>query len=120
MTQLVAGSSVLLVEDEALIAMMIEDMILELGCILQATASNVREALRLLETGRPDIALLDVNLGGDLVYPVCERLAELGIPFVFSTGYGLPGVPEQWRECQVLQKPYGAAQLAAALGQGLG
>jgi CheY-like chemotaxis protein len=112
-----AGTRVLLVEDESLVALMIEDMIEDIGAVGAGTASTIGEALTTLESARPDIAVLDINVGGDLVFPVCERLAELGIPFVFSTGYGEHGVPPQWRASPVLQKPYSAPQLADALAR---
>lgn len=112
-----AGTRVLLVEDETLVALMIEDMIDDIGAMLIATVSTIGEAMATLESARPDIAMLDINVGGDQVFPVCERLAELGIPFVFSTGYGEHGVPPQWRASPVLQKPYSASQLADALAR---
>jgi CheY-like chemotaxis protein len=112
-----AETRVLLVEDETLVALMIEDMIDDIGAMRVGTASTVGEAMTALESARPDIAVLDVNVGGDQVFPVCERLAELGIPFVFSTGYGAHGVPPQWRANPVLQKPYTAPQLADALAR---
>jgi CheY-like chemotaxis protein len=99
-----AGTRVLLVEDESLVALMIEDMIEDIGAVGAGTASTIGEALTTLESARPVIAVLDINVGGDLVFPVCERLAELGIP-------------PQWRASPVLQKPYSAPQLADALAR---
>lgn len=110
-----AGIRVLLVEDETLVALMIEDMIDDIGAMRIGTASTIDEAMMTLESAQPDIAVLDINVGGEQVFPVCERLADLGIPFVFSTGYGQHGVPEQWQASPVLQKPYTAPQLANAL-----
>lgn len=116
----IAGTRVLLVEDESLVALMIEDMIEDIGAVGIGTASTIDEALATLQSARPDIAVLDINVGGNTVFPVCERLAELGIPFVFSTGYGQHGVPPQWSASPVLQKPYSAPQLAEALIRCLG
>jgi hypothetical protein len=62
-----------------------------------------------------DAAVLDINLAGERVFPVANRLAELGIPFVFATGYGEAGLPDTHHSRIVLQKPYSAAGLRKAL-----
>jgi CheY-like chemotaxis protein len=87
-----AGLTVLIVEDETIISFLIEDMALELGAGEICHAAGVAEALAFLAERRPDTAIVDVNLGGELAYPVAERLAALGVPFVFATGYGRQGV----------------------------
>lgn len=110
-----AGLGVFLVEDETLVAMLIEDDVEELGCILRGTASSVEEALAMVEQLTADVAILDVNVDGALVFPVCERLVALDIPFVFSTGYGSYGIPTEWQNRPVLQKPYGRSDLATAI-----
>lgn len=111
----VAGLGVFLVEDETLVAMLIEEHVEDLGCILRGTASSVEAALAMIEKLTADVAILDVNVDGTLVFPVCERLAALNIPFVFSTGYGSQGIPREWQNRPVLQKPYGRSDLAAAI-----
>jgi CheY-like chemotaxis protein len=103
---------VLLVEDEGLVAIMMEDLLADLGCEVVGSCDSIRSALEWLEMAQqaPDGAVLDVNLGGELVYPVAEVLAARDIPFAFATGYGaLPdarfdGVP-------VLAKPVNADKL---------
>ena len=112
-----AGRRLLVVEDEALVAMMIEDMLGDLGCIVVDVAGSVARGLALTEdaASRLDAAVLDVNLGGETVYPVAEKLAQAGVPFVFSTGYGLAGVAARFAGVPTLAKPFNAATLAAAL-----
>ncbi len=80
---------VLVVEDEGLVAMTVEDMLEDLGCEVAYSAAAIAETLRWLESGgSADAALLDVNLGGEYVFPVAEALAARGTPFAFTTGYG--------------------------------
>lgn len=112
---LLSRLAVLLVEDEAIISFLIEDTLLELGCRSVTNVSGVAEALTALEEGRPDVAVLDVNLDGEEVYPVAERLKEHGIPFVFTTGYGRDGLKPEWAETPVVSKPFRADMLAKAL-----
>jgi len=115
-----AGLRVLLVEDEAMVAMMIEDMLSDLGCLVIGPASRVSSALDLLDDEAIDAAVLDVNLGGEAVFPVADRLAAVGVPFVFSTGYGLAGLDDRHAARPVLQKPYSRDRLGAALAGALG
>ena len=114
------GVRVLVVEDEALVAMLIEDALLDLGCVVIGPAPGVADALRLLEDEAIDAALLDINLSGEMVFPVADRLAADGVPFVFSTGYGTAGLADHHRDRPVLQKPYNPAKLEAALSAVLG
>jgi CheY-like chemotaxis protein len=118
--QLLEGRSVLLVEDEALVSFHVEDMLRDLGCRDIWHAATVREALALLGRCRPDMAVLDVNLSGEMVFPVAERLRRAGVPFVFATGYGRRGLPEPWAQCPVLQKPFDADALSATLADARG
>jgi DNA-binding response OmpR family regulator len=108
---------VLIVEDEALISMLIESTVRDLGHEAAGCAYSVSDALALMdETPDPiDAAMLDVNLGGKLVFPVAEVLSERGIPFAFLTGYGASGVPEQFAGALVMQKPFSEDDLAFAL-----
>jgi len=113
------GRRVLLVEDEALVAMLVEDMLADEGCEVAATASRLGEALALAgDTGLLiDLAILDVNLAGEPVFAVAEVLAKRGVPFAFATGYGAGGLPEAWRRRPTLQKPFTAADVHAVLKQ---
>lgn len=97
---------VLVVEDEALIAMLLEDALADLNYEMVALASSLDEALDKAGSMEFDIAILDVNLNGLSVFPVAELLLRRQIPFVFSTGYGASGVPEEFRAAPVLAKPF--------------
>jgi len=116
-----AGSRVLLVEDETLVAMLLEDMIAELGGNVVGSASRVSRALEIAEDRSIglDLAVLDVNLGGEEVFPVASALAERGVPFAFSTGYGNAGLPEAWRSRPTLQKPFTQEQVTTVLSRAL-
>lgn len=109
------GSKVLVVEDEMMIAMLIEDMLEELGCELIGPASKVERALELIASETIEIALLDVNLDGQATDAVAYELQRKGVPFVFATGYGATGVPKQHNDRTVLQKPFQMTDLATAL-----
>jgi CheY-like chemotaxis protein len=110
-----AGLDILLVEDEAIIALMVEDLLRELGCGRVWHASRVGAALKIVEERRPGAAILDVNVGGEVVFPVAERLDAAGTPFVFTTGYERDIVPARWRDRPFVQKPIESGNLAAAL-----
>jgi CheY-like chemotaxis protein len=109
------GLRVLVVEDESLIAMLIEDALDRLGCTLVGVASNLTEALGKAASLDFDVAILDVNLNGAPVFPLAEVLAARGVPFVFSTGYGASGVPAAFAAAPVLAKPFAEADVASAL-----
>lgn len=115
----VAGTRVLVVEDEAVVVMMLEAMLDELGCTVAGVASEPQEAEALLEPRAFDCALLDINLGGKPVYPLAEKLAKHGIPFIFVTGYDRPDVQEDLRNWPVLRKPFDLASLQQALASAL-
>jgi CheY-like chemotaxis protein len=106
---------ILVVEDEMLVAMNIEDMLLELGHEMAGLASRLAPALALARESRFDAAMLDVNLAGEPSFPVADLLIERKIPFLFATGYGRQGIEERFRDQPILQKPFRAAELAAAL-----
>ncbi len=112
-----AGVRMLLVEDEMMVAMMLEDHLESLGCVVVATATSVSTGLAAVEQQALalDAALLDVNLGGEKVYPVAERLAERGIPFIFSTAYEPSSIVADFAQRPVLSKPYGPRALEEML-----
>lgn len=97
---------VLIVEDDVMIRMLMEDMLSDLGFAVAAEASRVHEALAAINGMEIDIAILDVNLSGETTGPVAEALAARGTPFVFATGYGEHGLPEQFRNRPLLKKPF--------------
>ena len=110
MSQL-AGARILVVEDEGLVAMMIEDMLAELGCEVVASIAELPRAWEAAAEFEMDLAMLDVNLAGELVFPVAEILRGRDIPFLFSTGYGASGLPSEYADHQVLHKPYSQTEL---------
>ena len=97
---------VLIVEDDVMIRMLIEDMLGDLGFAVAAEASKVHEALAAVNSTAFDVAILDVNLSGETTGPVAEALAARGTPFVFATGYGEHGLPDQFRDRPLLKKPF--------------
>lgn len=106
---------VLIVEDEALVAMLIEDVLIDLGHSIAGVGGRLAEAMRLAENAEIDLAILDLNLNGERTYPIAQALRARGVPFVFATGYGAAGVDEQWRHVPILQKPFEPHQLDAAI-----
>jgi CheY-like chemotaxis protein len=107
---------VLIVEDEALVAMLIEEYLAEFGCTVVSSARRVAVALKCIGEGEGiDVAVLDVNLAGESVRPIAEALEERGIPFIFASGYGAKGVEARWSSRPVLQKPFAASELRSAL-----
>ena len=96
---------VLLVEDEELIAMLMEDLLEESGCRVAATAGRLDEALRMARSGDFDLAFIDLNLRGTPAWPLAELLRARGIPFAFVTGYGTADTARTYADVPVLQKP---------------
>jgi len=109
------GLRVFVVEDEALISMLMEYYLEELGCKIVATASRLPDALEKAATLEADVVVLDVNLAGQLSYPVAEVLMARSIPIVFATGYGNGGLPPALKGLTLLVKPFTEDQFAAAL-----
>jgi CheY-like chemotaxis protein len=109
------GLRLLLVEDESHVAMLVEDMLADMGCQVVASVARVSEALKLIEAVAIDAAVLDVNVAGEKVFPVAEKLRDRKIPFVFATGYGAEGVREDFRTHPVVPKPLPQSQLQKAL-----
>jgi CheY-like chemotaxis protein len=101
------GLHVLVLEDEMMITMMMEDMLSDLGCEIVGPASNVADALALVDCETIDIGLLDLNLSlGETGYPVADALAARGVPFAFVTGYGAEALREPHRLRATLAKPF--------------
>ena len=98
--------SVFLVEDEVMIRMMVADMLQELGYTIAAEAGEIGEAIRLAQTTYFDLAILDVNVNGKVISPVADLLKANNRPFIFATGYGFSGLPEEYRDRPSLQKPF--------------
>ncbi|NQE63951.1 response regulator [Caulobacter sp. RHG1] len=106
---------VLVVEDEALVSMLVEDMLTDLGCTIVGPAAEIEEALRLATSADIDAALLDVNLGGRPIFPVADALRARGVPYAFASGYGEAGISEDHKGASVLQKPFREADLRRVL-----
>ena len=118
-SEALAGRRVLVVEDEALIAMNLQEMLDALGCVVVAAATRVEEALAAVEDGGIDAVLLDVNLHGQPSFPVADALAAREVPFVFATGYGVHALREDLRDRPVLPKPFRMGELERALAGAL-
>ncbi len=106
---------VLVVEDEAAISLLLEDMLLDFGCVVVGPAARLATALDTVRRERLDLAILDVNVAGEPIYPVAEALLERSVPFVFSTGYGSAGIKDAFRDRPVLQKPFAQHDLKQKL-----
>jgi CheY-like chemotaxis protein len=108
---------ILVVEDEALIAFMLEDMLADLGHEVVATAARLPQALEMAEARAFDVAILDVNLDGVKTFPVADVLLRRGIPFAFATGYGREGLDARHRDAAVIRKPFAVAELERTIVQ---
>jgi light-regulated signal transduction histidine kinase (bacteriophytochrome) len=111
-----AGYSTLLVEDSLIISLDAEDILVRLGAENVSTQATAQGALDYLEAAKPTLAILDINLGDRTSFPVADRLRELGVPFLFASGYGeQASLPPEHRDRPVVQKPYTLENVAAAL-----
>jgi len=106
---------VLVVEDESLIAMLVEDGLETLGYEVVGPVGTVDAALRIVEQTPFDLALLDINLGGKQSFPIAEALESRGIPYVFLTGYDRSSLPLAFQHRFGLQKPFRMSALQQAL-----
>jgi len=112
-----AGLRVLVVEDEMMVSMLIEDMLGDFGCTVVGPASRLDEAIALANSVELDCAVLDVNLGGQPIFPLADLLRARGAPFAFATGYGDAGLRDVDKGSPVLQKPFREGDLAQVLSQ---
>lgn len=109
------GKRILVADDEALIAMMVADMLKELGAVVVGPVYSFKQVLQAVAAGGFDGVILDVNLGDSLSFEAAKRLQMQGSPFCFATGYGAVVIPDEFSATPVLQKPYGVAALAKCL-----
>src|SRR5512142_1604125 len=114
-----AGRRVFVVEDEALVMMLLEDSLVDAGCEIAGIASRVDDALAKAAVLSYDVAVLDVNLNGRQTFEVARCIAERGIPYVFATGYGPASLLADFRHVPILQKPFQQHDLETALRQAL-
>lgn len=112
-------ASVLVVEDEALIRMMLVDMIEEAGHSVVAEAGDIQKGAALATGADFDLAILDINLAGDTIEPIASAIAGRGKPFFFVSGYGSSGVPDAFRGIPVVRKPCLLAELQSAIDSAL-
>lgn len=110
-----ATRRVLIVEDEFLVAMLLEDILSDMGHQVMASFTRVHEAVQFAERADIDFAVLDINLRDVKSFPVAEILRRRGIPFVFATGYGTEGLSAEFRNELTLQKPYEPRELERAI-----
>jgi CheY-like chemotaxis protein len=116
---LLAGKRVLIVEDESMVAMLIEGLLEECECSIVGPCGTFEKALEAARTETFDLAVLDVNLRGTMVYPVAELLSERHIPFLFVSGYGDDAIPpghDAWRVCA---KPFKGNDLVKMMSAAL-
>jgi CheY-like chemotaxis protein len=116
---MLAGLRVLIIEDESLVTMLIEDTLADIGCVVVDRASRLAEATEKASTLSVDIVILDVNLNGQRTTSVAEVLSKREIPFLFATGYGATGIPEEFRAAVLLHKPFRHADMVRALQEAL-
>lgn len=105
------GCRILVVEDELLIAMIIEETLQDLGCVVVGPVGRLDAALRLAKDETLDAAILDVSIRGGKVYPVAEQLLARGIPFMLASGYGEWALPDAFRAKPRLTKPFTTQRL---------
>ncbi len=115
MTMLEEKARMLIAEDEIVVALFLEDMLAEFGYEVAGVVSRLEEGLARAEAPDFAMAVLDVHLNGREVFPLADRLAEWGLPFIFATGYGARGIPERHAGRPVLQKPFLPADLNQVL-----
>lgn len=97
---------ILVVEDDAMVSMLMEDLLVDLGHEVEGPAATIADALERVEAGNFDAAILDVHLKGSDSYAVAERLKEKGIPFAFATGYSAADLPDDYLDQPILPKPF--------------
>lgn len=114
-----AGKRVLVVEDEFLVAVQVEELLEEAGCVVVGPFARVPAAVSAARAEDIDAALLDVNVAGEKVFPVAHVLEERGIPFLFVTGYGQAALPKNRPDWEACAKPFHPKQLARHLVQKL-
>ncbi|HVY34148.1 MAG TPA: response regulator [Caulobacteraceae bacterium] len=112
-----AARRILVVEDEMMIAMMLEDMLSDLGHSVVAIAGQLDSALGLARETDADMVILDLDLGGQTSLPVAQVLSERGIPFIFASGYGSQGLSPPFQDVITLKKPFDMNDLSRALKQ---
>lgn len=115
MTPGLQGLRILVVEDEFLVASLIQDFLETAGCRVAGPIARLAEAVKAAQVETCDAAVLDVNLGGHRVYPVAEVLSRRRIPFVFVTGYDADALPSEYHQRPMVHKPFRVKELLNAV-----
>lgn len=110
-TKSLSGKRILIVEDEFFLALELEDYLRAAGADTVGPCSDLASAVAASRREPVDLAVLDVNLNGTMVYPLADELLARGLPFVFVTGYSAANLPERFRESPLVTKPYDPAAL---------
>jgi len=111
-TGILEGLNVLILEDDFLISCSLEEDIRLLGCSVVGPFSNLARAREAIRHVPVDFAVLDINLNGEMSYPLADDLTAQKVPFLFLTGYGASALPERFRQCPRVAKPYDPANLS--------
>jgi len=119
MDKLLSGRSILIIEDEMLILMMIEDMLADFGCKSITVASKIGQAITLIDGQVFDAAMVDLNLSGVESYPIADALVARDVPYFFSTGSSVANIKDGYRDQDVLKKPFTFEQLGNMLSRSL-
>lgn len=109
------ATSILIVEDEFMVSMMLDSDLRDLGAEKVTSKSKLTDGLEAARAGDFSFAILDVNLNGEESFPIADVLRERKIPFMFATGYGREGVDDRFADCTVLTKPYTTFALQDAI-----
>jgi len=109
------NSRILIVEDQAAISILVEDLLVDSGYDVAGTAASMDQALDIARNSVVDGAVLDIQLGDTPVYPLADLLHSIGVPFIFSTGYQGTTIPERFKGVPVVVKPYGSEAFVGAL-----
>lgn len=119
-TKALKGLRVFVVEDEALVVMNLEMILEDLGCVVVGPAMRFDQAEEMVnEAIEVDMAILDVNLDGQEIFPLAERLSASDVAVIFATGYHQIDMADRWRGAPILQKPYTSEDVARSLSAAL-
>lgn len=108
---------IFVVEDDAVIRMMVVGTLEDLGHSIAAEAGHIGQATALARSADFDLAVLDVNIVGQMIFPVADLIQARGLPFIFATGYGEPVSPKRFQDRPALQKPFTSEALSAAINR---
>ena len=114
------GRRVLAIEDESMVAMLLQDTLAEIGCDVVGVASRFNDAMEKAKSLSFDVAILDINLKGRQTFPIAEALVERDRAFVFATGYDAGSLPVPFDQVPIVQKPFKKSDLERVIGASLG